>query len=133
MRWIKKAVLFLLGGILYVGLELCWRGRSHISMFFAGGLCFLLIGRLEELSPRLPIFLRAAVGAGIITTVELAVGLLFNRNYAIWDYREIPGNFCGQICPIFSLLWVFAAMAAGTLYRALTRWMAVVSASRVRG
>mgnify|MGYP007039094459 CR=1 FL=1 len=35
----------------------------------------------------------------IITTVELAAGLIFNRDYAVWDYRGIPGNFCGQICP----------------------------------
>ena len=30
--------------------------------------------------------------------VELTLGLLINRDYSIWDYRDIPFNFMGQIC-----------------------------------
>ncbi len=54
-------------------------------------------------------------------TVELAAGLIFNRDYAVWDYRGIPGNFCGQICPKFTLLWIPLAWGAGRLYRRLRR------------
>ena len=71
--------LFLLGGGGYVALELLYRGRSHYSMFLAGGICFLLLGKLEEVRPRLPGIFRPLAGAGIITMVELAAGLLFNR------------------------------------------------------
>ena len=110
---------FLLGGAGYVLLELLYRGRSHYSMFLAGGVCFLLLGKLEEVEPRLPGVIRPLVGAGIITTVELATGLIFNRDYAVWDYRGIPGNFCGQICPKFTLLWIPLAWGAGKLYRHL--------------
>ncbi len=113
--------LFLLGGSGYVLLELLYRGRSHISMFLAGGICFLLLGRLEEVRPRLPLWARPLVGAGIITMVELAAGLLFNRDYSVWDYRGQPGNFCGQICPRFTLLWIPLAAGAGWLYRRLRR------------
>ena len=80
-------MLFFLGGAGYVLLELLYRGRSHYSMFLAGGVCFLLLGKLEEVEPRLPGVIRPLVGAGIITTVELAAGLIFNRDYAEWDYR----------------------------------------------
>ena len=111
--------LFLLGGTGYVLLELLYRGRSHYSMFLAGGLCFLLLGQLEEVRPRLPWWARPVAGAGIITMVELAAGLLFNRDYRIWDYRALPGNFCGQICPKFTLLWIPLAAGAGLLYRKL--------------
>ena len=114
-------MLFFLGGAGYVLLELLYRGRSHYSMFLAGGVCFLLLGKLEEVEPRLPGVIRPLVGAGIITTVELAAGLIFNRDYAVWDYRGIPGNFCGQICPIFPLLWIPLAWGAGKLYRRLRR------------
>ena len=113
--------LFLLGGSGYVLLELLYRGRSHISMFLAGGVCFLLLGRLEEVRPRLPLWVRPLVGAGIITMVELAAGLLFNRDYSVWDYRGQPGNFCGQICPRFTLLWIPLAAGTGWLYRRLRR------------
>ena len=55
MKIWKQAVLFYLGGCAYMGLELLWRGRSHGSMFVAGGTCFLLIGHLNHVRPRLPL------------------------------------------------------------------------------
>ena len=100
-----------------MGLELLWRGYSHISMFAAGGVCFLLIGQLGQVQPVLPWPLRAVIGAGIITMVELAAGLLVNQHYQIWDYRGRPGNFLGQICPAFTLLWIPVALMAMGLYR----------------
>ena len=107
MKTGKQLALFGLGGSTYVGLELLWRGRSHISMFGAGGLCFLLLGKLEKLPLSLPV--RAAAGAGVITAVELGTGLLVNRDYRIWDYRDVPLNYRGQICAGFSILWIGAA------------------------
>ena len=112
----KKCMLFYLGGCAYMGLEVLWRGWSHGSMFMAGGLCFLLIGHLGEVEPRLPVPLRAAAGALVITMVELGTGLAVNRDYRIWDYRGRPGNLWGQICPLFTLLWIPVALAAIMLY-----------------
>ena len=106
MGYVRKGAMFLLGGGAYIALELLWRGRSHVSMFAAGGLCLLLIGELEEQSGDLPLPVRMLVDAGVITLVELATGLLVNRDYHVWDYRSVPINFKGQICLPFSLLWV---------------------------
>ncbi len=117
MVLLEKAAMFLFGGAGYVGLELLWRGRSHGSMFLAGGICFLLLGKLCEVKPRLPVALRCLVGAGIITTVELAAGLLANRDYSVWDYRGMPLNYHGQICLVYSLLWVPVSFGAMLLYR----------------
>lgn len=114
MKYAKYIALFSLGGSAYVGLELLWRGRSHISMFGAGGLCFLLLGRLGK--GNLPLPARAAAGAGIITAVELGTGLLVNRDYQVWDYRAVPGNFRGQICPMFTALWAPLSLGAMGLY-----------------
>lgn len=88
-------------------------------MFLAGGTCFLLLGHLNQVRPRLPMPARAVVGAGIITMVELAAGLAVNRSYAVWDYREQSGNLWGQICPAFTALWVPVALAALILYDVL--------------
>ena len=112
----KRAVLFCASGGAYVGLELLWRGYSHVSMFVAGGVCFLLIGQLGKVQPVLPWPVRALIGAGIITMVELATGLLVNRQYQVWDYRGRLGNFLGQICPAFTLLWIPVALLAMALY-----------------
>ena len=119
MNFRKNAVLFTLGGSAYVGLELLWRRRSHISMFGAGGLCFLLLGKLGEKRLSLPV--RGLTGAGIITAVELGTGLAVNRDYRVWDYRDMPGNFRGQICPVFTALWMPVALAGMWLYGWLDR------------
>ena len=114
MRIGRMLALFTLGGSAYVGLELLYRRRSHISMFGAGGLCFLLLGKLGK--QPLPLPVKAGAGAGIITGVELGTGLLVNRRHQVWDYRGVPGNFKGQICPLFSTIWVPVSLAAMGLY-----------------
>ena len=119
--FLQQAAIFLAGGTGYVGLELCWRGRSHGSMFLAGGLCLVLIGKMEEKHPRLSQPLRILAGAGIITAVELATGLVWNRGYTVWDYRQMPANLWGQICPAYCLLWLPVSAAAGFTYRWLRR------------
>lgn len=121
----KKSLLFYLGGCAYMGMELLWRGWSHGSMFLAGGICFLLIGHLGEVKPKLPLPLRALVGAGIITMVELGMGLVVNRSYTVWDYRDQPWNLWGQVCPLFTVLWIPIALAAIFLYSLLSKRLVV--------
>ena len=41
------SIIFFTGGFLYCGIEILYRGYSHISMFFTAGICFLLIGFIE--------------------------------------------------------------------------------------
>ena len=54
MKLWKNAVLFYIGGMVYVLLELLWRRWSHGSMFLVGGCCFLLIGMLSQMQPEMP-------------------------------------------------------------------------------
>ena len=123
MKIWKKALLFYIGGMVYMALELLWRGKTWGSMFLAGGICFLLIGQLGLVRPRLPLLPRAVAGAGIVTMVELGFGLLVNRDYTVWDYRNQPANLWGQICPGYGLLWVPVSLAAMLLYEALSRFL----------
>ena len=117
MGFEKKLLLFTVGGLGYVGIELMWRGRSHYSMFLAGGTCFLLLGQLGKRTRLAPV--HALGGAAIVTAVELITGLLANRDYGVWDYRHMPFQFLGQICLGYSLLWVPLSLGAVTLYRLL--------------
>ena len=112
MNFSKKAALFAIGGGVYVGLEMLWRGRSHASMFAAGGVCFLLLGAMRRIC--LPG--RLILGPLSITAVELITGMLVNRDYAVWDYRAMPGNFLGQICPAYICLWIPLSLAATAFY-----------------
>lgn len=119
MKIWKQTVLFYLGGMCYVGLELLWRGRSHGSMFLLGGACFVILGWLRRVV-RAPALLRGLLGAAIITVLEFGTGLLVNRSYAVWDYRGQPENLMGQVCPLFSLLWIPVSIAAMELHRRLS-------------
>ena len=119
MKFRKYPILFCVGGSSYMLLELMWRGWSHGSMFLAGGSCFLLLGQLS--GTKLHPAWKAVLGAGVITGVELATGLLVNRNYQVWDYRKVPFSFLGQICLPFSLLWIPVSCGAMLLYRAIDR------------
>ena len=83
-------------------------------MFAAGGLSFLLLGKIRE--AMLPRAVKPVAGAAMITAVELCTGLLVNRDYQVWDYRAVPGNFRGQICLPFSLLWIPVASLGMELY-----------------
>ena len=121
MKIWKNCLLFYTGGTVYLSLELLYRGRSHGSMFLAGGLCFLLIGHLSRVEPKLPLPLRAVAGAVIVTMVELAAGMAVNRQYQVWDYRDQPGNFMGQICPLFTALWIPLSLVAALLFERMDR------------
>ena len=119
MKYAKVPALFCIGGLGYVGLELLWRGWSHSTMFFTGGTCFLLLGRLKAQPP----WIKAVAGAGIITAVELTAGLLINRHHTVWDYRDTPFNFLGQICLPYALLWIPVGLAGAEGYRLLDKKM----------
>ena len=97
-------------------LEFLWRGRSHGSMFLLGGLCFLLVGAGAAKFSKIPVPVRPILGAGVITGLELITGLLVNRDYTVWDYRDQLFQFQGQICLAFSLLWMPVSLMAMELY-----------------
>lgn len=112
---IKYCILFLIGGFLYVNIEILFRGYSHISMYFAGGICFLLIGSLNEIFPwKISLTTQMLFSAFIITFVEFTTGLVVNiwLKANVWDYSELPYNFMGQICLLYSILWFFLSLPA---------------------
>ena len=43
------------------------------------------------------------------TIIEFIFGIVFNSDYHIWDYRNMPLNLFGMICLPFSFLWMFIA------------------------
>ena len=113
----KYSLLFSYGGMIYVIIELLYRQYSDVSMMFCGGLCFVLVGLLNEIFPQnkkyTPLLAQAFAGAFfIVTPIEYIFGYIFNKDYHIWDYRELPLNYHGQICLLFSLLWVGVCILA---------------------
>lgn len=107
-EWAKIALLFIIGGALYVGVEMLWRGHSHWTMGIVGGVCFVLIGGLNNYLPwEMSLVDQAALGALLVTAVELVVGVVLNLflGLGIWDYSGMPLNIAGQICLPYMILW----------------------------
>ena len=103
--------VFIAGGFLYCLCELVWRQWTHWSMFIAGGLCFYLIGRLNERAKKkgkyMPLPVQMLVSGIVVTAVELIFGIVLNRWFGlqIWDYSQKKFNFLGQICLGASASW----------------------------
>lgn len=117
MKVLKQIILFGVGGLLYILFEIIWRGYSHWTMFLVGGLCFIMIGLINEVIPwEMPLLKQMILGSVNITTVEFISGCIINLwfGWNVWDYSGIPLNILGQVCLPFSFLW-FLISAIGIL------------------
>lgn len=116
MSNIKKiSTLFLVGGMVYYFIEIMFRGYSHPTMFVLGGICFLLIGYLNETTKYRPCLIKQGlIGSSIITTMEFVFGVIFNiiLKWDIWDYSDVAFNVLGQICLPFSIAWIGLSIIA---------------------
>lgn len=102
---LEHLLFAVIGGWLYMAIEVMWRGYTHWSMGVLGGVCFVAVGLLNEIQQRPPLVLQMAQGAVICTVLELLAGLVLNvwLGLDVWDYSGVPGNFMGQVCR--SLRW----------------------------
>ena len=59
----------------------------------------------------LPIALSASflINQLVCTAIDYGTGMVANRNYELWDYRDMPYNFQGQICLQNSLFYTLVA------------------------
>lgn len=108
--FLKYSLLFLTGGFIYGGVEIIFRGYSHISMMVAGGICFILIGLINEVFTWDIAFLsQMVISSFVITAVEFISGLIVNvwLGLNVWDYSDKPYNLMGQVCILYSVIWFF--------------------------
>lgn len=118
----KLFMLFCFGGCAYTITELLFRGNSHWTMFILGGICFLLVGGInEKFDLSLPV--QMAVSSLIITALEFLCGCIVNLwlDWKVWNYEQLPFNLLGQICLLFTVLWFFLS-AVGIFTDDILRW-----------
>ena len=102
--------IFSLGAILYVLIELLWRGKSHLSMALAGGTSLLLLFGLRGL----PLILFCLFGSVLITAVEFLTGSVVNLwlRLDVWDYSGRKHNLYGQVCLRYTGYWALLCVPA---------------------
>lgn len=125
-RLLRLCYLFAIGGLLYNITEMAWRGRTHWTMFIAGGICFVLIGGINEFFTWEMSFIKQClIGSAVITVIEFVAGLIVNAwlGWNVWDYSNAPLNIMGQICLPYSLLWCIVAALAIVLDDYARYWL----------
>lgn len=125
-RTLKYLILGFIGGTLYYGIELLWRGYSHWTMLLLGGICFLTLGRINEFIPWcMPLWHQALIGAAIITGLEFITGCIVNLwlGWNVWDYSNVSLNILGQICFPYMILWIPISLTGIILDDYLRYWI----------
>lgn len=115
---IEIFVLWLTGGILYFYLEILFRGYSHYSMIICGGACFVAVGNIgrriieSDINNILKVLIIMTVGSFVISILELFTGYIVNIkfNMQVWDYTDLPFNYKGQVCVLFSGIWALVSL-----------------------
>jgi uncharacterized membrane protein len=97
-------------GLIYYGIEVRWDGSSHWSMFVLGGVCGVLIGRINEhkLTWEMPVWKQIMIGEAIVLPLEFIVGCIVNLllGLDVWDYSGQPCNILGQTSLLFALYFI---------------------------
>ena len=109
----KYFILGIIGGAVYVLLEMLWRGYSHWTMFLLGAVCFILLGLINEVIDwNTPLLLQMFYGCAIITALEFVTGCIVNLwlGWDVWDYSQYKFNVLGQISLHSSVGWYFLSL-----------------------
>lgn len=122
----KYLMLLAVGGCIYYTFEIIFRGFSHWTMFFLGGVCLIfctLQGQILKWED--PLWIQIVRCTVFVVSMEFSTGIILNKwcHYGIWDYSNQPFQLFGQIClpftVIFSGLCALGIMIGGYL----TYWL----------
>lgn len=117
--------VFLVGALGYGIIELLWRGKTHYTMLITGGICFFIIYCLNLHYAEKNLLFKCFFCMLVITFFEFLVGMLINKILLlhVWDYSDLPYNFMGQICFLYSVFWFFLGIPLAYVVPKLRRFI----------
>jgi uncharacterized membrane protein len=91
----------------YINIEIFYRNHTDRWMFLVGGLCALLIGKLNSKN-KYSVLLQSILGTLITLMIEFISGYILNIQLGlnIWDYSDLPLNILGQISLLYGIFWL---------------------------
>ncbi len=110
---LKAFILFAIGGFVYLGIEILYRGYTHWSMYILGGICFVLMGLINEVFTfEMSLVKQMFLSSIIITSLEFICGVIVNLilGWNVWDYTNLPFNIMGQVSLLFFFLWFLLSL-----------------------
>lgn len=133
MAFCQLIRLGLVGGDYDRGNTMLWDWWLHpfpaegiAALCIAGGLSPLREWLLARFGGRVvpALALSFLATQAVCTSIDYLTGMVANRNYELWDYREMPFNFQGQVCLQNSLVYTTAATLITWLaYPARQNWL----------
>lgn len=107
--------IFIISGLIYIMLELIWRGRTHWTMFLCAGLCGLVMANINNnlLEFDTDFLKQVVISALCCTTFEFLFGIIFNGDFSIWDYRNTWGTIHilgDQVNILFFGIWIIISV-----------------------
>ena len=70
----------------------------------------------------LAVLVSVALIAVVCTTIDFTAGMICNQDYSVWDYRDMPFNFMGQVCLQNSAVYTIACtLLVWVVYPAMDR------------
>lgn len=106
----KYALIYTIGAVFYPIIEILYSGRTHWTMSIAGGICFVFVYIINSHFSNF--IMCCALSALVITLTEFDLGMIVNYylNLNVWNYSFYPFNFMGQICLVYSFLWLLLSV-----------------------
>lgn len=111
----KNILLFIVGFMSYITIEVLFRGYSFPIMGICGGIAIVLLDKINnKISWDIDILIQGFLGSLLITFFELVIGEIAKHTSLpqMWDYSNIPLNFDGVICLPFTLIWLVLSIFA---------------------
>lgn len=104
---LKLLLIYAFSGGTYLLIETLYRGYTYLEMYYlAGFLGILAMLANNFMSYDVDYCLQCLIMTGIGTLGEGTVGVLFNSDFHIWDYRGMWGTFFWNQCNIlFVGIW----------------------------
>ena len=102
------------GGVVFCALQLLLTGNCHWTDLAVFSLLCIPLDAVNERMPwTFPLWLQAVLGGIVLIVSQLTAGLVFNvwLGLGLWDYTSLFGNFLGQICPQYMILWLPVSLA----------------------
>lgn len=106
---IKDLVLLAIFGTIYVFIEIMWRGYSHWTMWFVGGLVGVFSSYINKRTEWQVPFWRQVIRVDLfVLSCEFVFGFILNilLGLNVWDYSDMPFNIMGQVCLPFAIIWL---------------------------
>ena len=106
-RIVECLLIFVSVGTLYFIIECIYKQDvSHWTMFCLSGFVGVL-GMLlnDKFTYEMDFLLQVFICTFVTTVLEYMVGVIWNTDYSIWDYRHLMFNLDGHICLLFTCIW----------------------------